>query len=291
MSGIALTSAYNLTLGPNNTLSGIASDYEVSVQAIINANPWVQAALATGALSDAYLGTDYAGQVLVVPPSSTIAPLTPYTIQVGDSIASIAQAFGVTTTAILAANPQTVAAINSGLILANNIGNIQNGYILQIPTAPNSTPVAVTSTVVSPPVVSPVVTATPITTVEPSSPAVLTPVASIPPASTPPQPTTEQDQTNLTVASTVGIVPDTQIPLTPVSTTVISGQPMVLSETLPIVAPAVSPTAGTPLPPPLNSSVTETVQLLPQGITVIPGLIALAASLGAFWYFFMRKKS
>jgi LysM repeat protein len=80
---------------PGDTLSGIAQALGTSVAALLAANP---------SISDARL--IFAGQVLVMPGEATSAPAAQlYIIQPGDTLSGIAQAFGTTIAAILAANP------------------------------------------------------------------------------------------------------------------------------------------------------------------------------------------
>ena len=123
------------TVQSGETLSGIATRYGVTVNAIITANNLPSSAI-------------YAGQVLTIPsaqpnptPQATAAPATPgtYVVQPGDSLSALSQRFGVTREALAAANK----------ILPNSL--LYVGQTLTIPGAtqpvgPTATPRPPTST-------------------------------------------------------------------------------------------------------------------------------------------------
>lgn len=108
-----------ITVQWGDTLSGIAAQCGTTVHAIQAANPglgyWV-----------------YAGQVLYIPSGSTSGPgfYPPpaaggtYVIQVGDTLAKIANRFGTTVSAILAVNPQIY---NPNIIYVGQVINLPAG--------------------------------------------------------------------------------------------------------------------------------------------------------------------
>ncbi|WP_324717209.1 LysM peptidoglycan-binding domain-containing protein [Carboxydochorda subterranea] len=109
------------TVQPGDTLFFIAQRFGTTVNAILALNPQITNP-----------SLIFPGQVLCVPsaapppPPITCPPgTTPYTVQPGDTLFFIAQRFGTTVSAILAANPQIT---NPSLIFP--------GQVLCVPSAP-----------------------------------------------------------------------------------------------------------------------------------------------------------
>jgi spore coat assembly protein SafA len=75
---------------PGDTMSGIAQNFGVSLQALEAANPQIHDP-----------NKIYPGQVLTIP-----ASVVTYVVQPGDTLSGIAQTFGVSLQALEAANPQ-----------------------------------------------------------------------------------------------------------------------------------------------------------------------------------------
>lgn len=88
------------TVKSNDTLSGIAKIYGVSLDALIKANPQIKNP-----------NVIYPGQVLTIPgeggaPTPTPPQQQSYTVKAGDTISGIAQKYKVSQSALLKANPQ-----------------------------------------------------------------------------------------------------------------------------------------------------------------------------------------
>lgn len=115
-----------------DTLGGVATLCGTTVSAIYAANPGLSGYL-------------YAGQTIVIPDGScyTCPPPTSngtYTVQWGDTFASIAQKFGVGVSALWSANPQ--------------IPNINYIYTGQVIYVPGSTPIVIVPVATDPPSLS-----------------------------------------------------------------------------------------------------------------------------------------
>jgi LysM repeat protein len=114
------SAATTYTIVRGDTVSGIAARYGVSVQSVLDANGLVRTSII------------YPGQKLRIPRSSaaathietvaSVTPMTPvasvtpaagirYTVRSGDTVWDIAQRFGVSTAAVLAANGLTASSI------------------------------------------------------------------------------------------------------------------------------------------------------------------------------------
>jgi LysM repeat protein len=121
-----------VTVQWGDTLSGIAAQCGTTVYAIQAANPglgyWV-----------------YAGQVLYIPtgspsyPGNYPPPATgsTYVIQVGDTLAKIANRYGTTVSAILAVNPQIY---NPNVIYVGQVINLPSGSGNPYPPPPTNPP-------------------------------------------------------------------------------------------------------------------------------------------------------
>jgi LysM repeat protein len=121
-----------VTVQWGDTLSGIAAQCGTTVYAIQAANPglgyWV-----------------YAGQVLYIPtgsssnPGNNPPPTTgsTYVIQVGDTLAKIANRYGTTVGAIMAVNPQIY---NPNVIYVGQVINLPAGSGNPVPYPPPTTP-------------------------------------------------------------------------------------------------------------------------------------------------------
>jgi LysM repeat protein len=133
---------------PGDTLTRIAQRFGTTVQAILAANPQITNP-----------NLIYAGQVIEIPggqavtptPTPTTTPVTPtptptstpsgttttYVVQPGDTLTRIAQRFGTTVQALLAANPQIT---NPNLIYAGQVIEIPGGQAVTPTPTPSGTP-------------------------------------------------------------------------------------------------------------------------------------------------------
>lgn len=104
------------TVKSNNTLSGIAKRFEVSLSDLLAANPQISN---TNAI--------YPGQVITIPGRGTVPAATPqpkkYTVKSGDALSGIAKKNNLTLDALLKANPQI-----------KNPNDIYPGEVIMIPT-------------------------------------------------------------------------------------------------------------------------------------------------------------
>jgi len=156
------------TVQSGDTLSGIATRYGVTVNAIMSANN-----LSTSAI--------YAGQVLTIPSSQpnptaqpTVAQATPgqsatYVVQPGDSLSALAQRFGVTREALAAANKISP----SSLLYVGQTLTVPAGGQLPAPTSTPKPPPPTNTTVAIPQPPGGTTTAVPVNsaaTAEPGTP-------------------------------------------------------------------------------------------------------------------------
>lgn len=91
---------FSYTVQPGDTMFSIAQQFGVSLQALIAANPQVQNP------NQLYPGQNVCVPRTTPPPTQCPPGTFPYTVQQGDSMFTIAQRFGVSLDALIAANPQ-----------------------------------------------------------------------------------------------------------------------------------------------------------------------------------------
>jgi LysM repeat protein len=157
------------TVQSGDTLSGIATRYGVTVNAIMSANNLSSSAI-------------YAGQVLTIPSSQPNATAQPtvaqptagqsatYVVQPGDSLSALAQRFGVTREALAAANKISP----SSLLYVGQTLTIPAGGQLPAPTSTPKPPTPTNTTVAIPKPPGGTTTAVPVNsaaTAEPGTPA------------------------------------------------------------------------------------------------------------------------
>ncbi len=136
---------------PGDTLSGIASRYGITVDAIVAANNLPNRSVI------------YAGETLTIPTSSgnsggTSQPTGTYVVQYGDSLSAIAARFGTTVDALMRANGLPNTTIYAGQVLKIVPAN----YSAQAP-APTQQPQATPTATIVPPTLTPVLpTSTPV---------------------------------------------------------------------------------------------------------------------------------
>lgn len=131
---------------PGDTLAAVARQKGVTEQSIRNANTDVNFASVT------------AGTNICIPPAAMSCDLgNPYTVKPGDTIQSIAAAYGVTVQQLLAINPGQGTAITAGQVLcvpAQSSGG----------TPPQTQPPTITPPAATPPTTTPPTTPPPQTT-------------------------------------------------------------------------------------------------------------------------------
>lgn len=133
------------TVQSGDTLSGIATRYGVTVDAIVAANNLPNRS------------TIYAGQSLIIPSASTTPANPPatggatYTVQANDSLTSVAARFGVSIQALAAANGLSVSSylyVGQVLTIPGTAQQPSKATSTPQPPAPTSTPVPPTATAI-----------------------------------------------------------------------------------------------------------------------------------------------
>lgn len=114
-----LPGCYEYTIQRGDSLSGIASHYGIPVTIVLALNPEITdpSTIVVGEIL--YLGRD---PFLRLPPCPEVPDCSLYTVRAGDRLSTIAGRFGITTEAILAANPEITDA-----------NAIFSGQVIQLP--------------------------------------------------------------------------------------------------------------------------------------------------------------
>ncbi len=158
----ALAQARTHTVQPGETLFHIALSYGVTVEAMVAANN----------LPDP--SHIVAGQVLIIPGAGAVAPVAAapnkapvyYVVQPGDTLSSIARAYGVSSQAIMAANSvndMNHIEVGQRLVIPGSAAPDSGATIPQQPVATAIPPTTIPPTAI-PPTTAPVVVSTPVTT-------------------------------------------------------------------------------------------------------------------------------
>lgn len=107
---------YEYRIQRGDSLSGVASRYAIPVSVVLALNPEITDPSTIVVGEVLYLGRD---PFLRLPPCDAVPDCSLYTVRPGDQLSTIAGRFGLTTEAILAANPEITDpnAIFSGQVL------------------------------------------------------------------------------------------------------------------------------------------------------------------------------
>jgi LysM repeat protein len=111
-----LPGCFEYTIQRGDSLSGIASRYAIPVSTVLALNPEITDPRIVVVGRILYLGRDL---FVRLPPCPGVADCSLYTVKPGDRLSTIAGTFGITTEAILAANPTITDpnAIFSGQVI------------------------------------------------------------------------------------------------------------------------------------------------------------------------------
>jgi LysM repeat protein len=98
-----LPGCYEYTIQRGDSLTGVASRYAIDPSVVLALNPEITDPSTIVVGQVLYLGRD---PFLRLPPCIDVPACSLYTVRAGDRLSTIAGRFGITTSAILAANPE-----------------------------------------------------------------------------------------------------------------------------------------------------------------------------------------